>query len=155
MSLLDMASAPSRNGLAYGSIGIAVAAIAISLATAFLPQPAPQVPAQTREFYLLTQVDEGVEVREDELGIPPDLFYPTEMVVNKGDRVVVHFYNLEPEETQEHHTFTIMGGVYQTHNDLNAGEQKTIEFTATEAGVFTYVCTYHIPTMRGQLAVLQ
>ncbi|HJS81202.1 MAG TPA: cupredoxin domain-containing protein [Nitrososphaera sp.] len=150
-----MASTKSRNGLAYASIGIAVAAIAISLAAAALPQQPVQEPApQTREFYLLTQVDEGVEVMEDELGIPPDLFFPTQMTVNKGDNVVVHFYNLEPEETQEHHTFTMTSGVYQTHNDLNAGEQKTIEFTASEAGVFDYICTYHTPTMRGQLVVL-
>jgi plastocyanin len=149
-----MASTKSRNGIAYVSIGIAVAAIAISLA-AWFAQPAPAAPApQTREFYLLTQVDEGVEAIEDELGIPPDLFFPTQMTVNKGDNVVVHFYNLEPVESQEHHTFTILGGVYQTQNDLNAGEQKTIEFTASEAGVFEYICTYHQPTMRGQLVVL-
>jgi plastocyanin len=153
-----MASTSSRNSLVYASIGIAVAAIAISLAVAaLLQQPAQEeAPApQTREFYLLTQVDEGVETIEDELGIPPDLFFPTQMTVNKGDRVIVHFYNLEPEETQEHHTFTITSGVYQTHNDLNAGEQKTIEFTASEAGVFDYICTFHQPTMRGELVVLQ
>lgn len=145
----------TRNGLAYVSIGIAVVAIAISLVAASLQQPAPPEHApQTREFYLLTQVDEGVEAMEEELGIPPDLFFPTQITVNKGDKVIVHFYNLEPEETQEHHTFTMASGVYQTHNDLNAGEQKTIEFTASEAGVFDYVCTYHEPTMRGQLVVL-
>lgn len=151
-----MASTGSRNGLAYASIGISVAAIAISLAVAALLQQPAQAPAQqTREFYLLTQVDEGVEVMEDELGIPPDLFFPTQMTVNKGDKVVVHFYNLEPEETQEHHTFTMASGSYQMHNDLNAGEQKTIEFTASEAGVFDYICTYHTPTMKGQLVVLE
>jgi plastocyanin len=151
-----MASAKSRNGLAYASIGIAAVAIAISLAAWFAqPAPAAEAPVpQTREFYLLTQVDEGVQAMEDDLGIPPDLFFPTQMTVNKGDRVVVHFYNLEPEETQEHHTFTMASGVYQTHNDVNAGEQKTVEFTASEAGVFDYICTYHQPTMRGQLVVL-
>ncbi|HEX2013761.1 MAG TPA: cupredoxin domain-containing protein [Nitrososphaera sp.] len=148
----------SKSGLVYASIVIAVAAIAISLAAALLQQAAPQEQApapQTREFYLLTQVDEGVETMEEALGIPPDLFFPTEMTVNKGDKVVVHFYNLEPEETQEHHTFTMATGVYQTHNDLNAGEQKTIEFTASEAGIFDYICVYHTPTMRGQLVVLR
>jgi plastocyanin len=152
-----MASTASRNGLAYASIGIAVAAIAISLVVvALFQQPAAQeetpVP-QTREFYLFTQVDEAVN--EDELGIPPDLFFPTQIAVNKGDKVVVHFYNLEPEETQEHHTFTMASGAYRMHNDLNAGEQKTIEFTASEAGVFDYICTFHTPTMKGQLVVLE
>ncbi len=145
----------TRNGLVYASIGIAIAAIAISLVAASLQQPAPPEQAlQARDFYLITQVDEGIEEMEEELGIPPDLFFPTQMTVNKGDKVIVHFYNLEPEETQEHHTFTMASGVYQTHNDLNAGEQKIIEFTASEAGVFDYVCTYHEPTMRGQLVVL-
>ena len=153
-----MTSTSQRNGLAYASIGIAVAAIAISVAVAAsLQQPAQEEPPapQTREFYLFTQLDEGAEAMEDEIGIPPDLFYPTQMVVNKGDSAVVHFYNLEPEETQEHHTFTMATGVYQMHDDLNAGEQKTIEFTASEAGVFEYYCTFHEPTMKGQLVVLE
>lgn len=152
-----MASTASRNGLAYAAIGIAAAAIAISLAVAaMLQQPAPQEASapQTREFNLFTQVDEGAEAVEDEIGIPPDLFFPTQMTVNKGDKVVVHFYNLEPEETQEHHTFTMFSGVYQMNHDLNAGEQKTIEFTASEAGVFEYQCVFHQPTMKGQLVVL-
>ncbi|HEY7733402.1 MAG TPA: cupredoxin domain-containing protein [Nitrososphaera sp.] len=137
-----MASATSRNGLAYA-------------ASLLKPAPQDQAPIpQTREFYLFTQVDEGVEAIEDELGIPPDLFYPTQMTVSEGDRVIVHFYNLEPPETQEHHSFTMTSAAYQTNNDLNAGEQKTIEFTASEAGVFDYICTYHQPTMRGQLVVL-
>ena len=85
---------------------------------------------------------------------PPDLFFPTQMTVNKGDRVLVHFYNLEPEETQEHHTFTMASGPYRMHHDLNAGEQKTIEFAASEAGVYDYVCVLHPPTMKGQLIVL-
>lgn len=150
-----MASTKSRNGLAYASIGIAAAAIAISLA-AWFAQPATQEEAsapQTRNFFLFTQVDEAVD--EDKFGIPPDLFFPTQMVVNKSDKVVVHFYNLEPEETQEHHTFTMTSGVYQINADLNAGEQETIEFTASEAGVFDYVCVFHQPTMRGQLVVLE
>jgi plastocyanin len=151
-----MSSGSSRSVLAYVSIGIAIAAMAIALAALLQPSaPAEQAPSpQTREFHLFTQVDEGAEAMKEELGIPPDLFFPSQMVVNKGDSVVVHFYNLEPQETQEHHTFTMASGVYQTHNDLNAGEQKTIEFTASEAGVFDYVCTYHPPTMRGQLVVL-
>lgn len=149
-----MASTKSRNDLAYASIGIAAAAIVISLVVAaLLPQPLPSTALQTREFYLFTQVDEAVE--EDKFGIPPDLFFPTQMTVNKGDMVIVHFYNLEPEETQEHHTFTMASGVYQMHSDLNAGQQQTIEFAATESGVFDYICVLHQPTMRGQLVVLE
>lgn len=152
-------SAASRNGLAYVAIGIAIAAIVISVTMAVLPsQPTTLeqiAEPQTREFYLITQVDEAVEEIEDTLGIPPDLFFPTQMTVNKGDSVKVHFYNLEPEETQEHHTFTIADAAYQIHRDLNAGEQATIEFTASEAGVFEYQCVFHQPTMKGELVVLE
>jgi plastocyanin len=144
----------TESGLIFAAIGIAVASIAISM-TAWLQQPTlEEAPTpQTREFYLLTQVDEAVD--EGEFGIPPDLFFPTQIAVNRGDRIVVHFYNLESKETQEHHTFTMAAGVYQMHHDLNAGEKKTIEFTASQAGVFDYLCVLHQPTMRGQLVVLE
>jgi hypothetical protein len=79
-------------------MGIAATAIAISLAASSPLQQPSQAPApQTREFYLLTQVEEAVD--EDKFCIPPDLFFPTQMTINKGDRVVVYFYNLKPEET--------------------------------------------------------
>lgn len=152
-----MESAKPRNGLAYVSIGIAVAAIAISLAVASLPQQRAdqeEVPVpQTREFYLFTEVDENIEVEEDALGIPPDKFSLEEITVHQGDRVIIHFYNLEPEETQEHHTFTI-GDPYQMNIDLNASENETIEFVASKTGIFEYQCVFHPPTMRGQLVVL-
>ncbi|MEW6604765.1 MAG: cupredoxin domain-containing protein [Thermoproteota archaeon] len=149
-------STTTKSGLTFAAIGIAAAAIAISIATwiqqsALEEEEAPT--PQTREFHLLTRVEEAVD--EEKFGIPPDLFFPAQIAVNKGDRVVIHFYNLEPDETQEHHTFTMASGVYQMHHDLNAGEQKTIEFTASEAGVFDYLCVLHQPTMRGQLVVLE
>ncbi len=151
-----MTSVKARNGLAYVSIGIAFAAIAISLAVAAMPQqPAGReapVP-QTREFYLFTEVDEVIEEEEDLLAIPPDKFSLEEITVNQGDRVVIHFYNLEPEETQEHHTFTMVDP-YQMNIDLNAGENQTIEFVANESGIFEYQCVFHTPTMRGQLVIL-
>ena len=40
------------------------------------------------------------------------------------------------------------------HNDLNANTNKTMEFVATESGIFEYHCVYHLPTMRGNLVVL-
>lgn len=145
----------TRNGHALIAIVIAAAAIAISVAALLQQPPSKEAPVtQTREFYLFTQVDEGAETMEEELGIPPDLFFPTQMTVNKGDEVIVHFYNLEPAESQEHHTFTMASRAYQMHNDLNAAEQKEIAFTASEAGIFDYFCTYHQPTMRGQLVVV-
>ncbi|MDW7641586.1 MAG: hypothetical protein SCG72_04190 [Nitrosarchaeum sp.] len=40
------------------------------------------------------------------------------------------------------------------HADINSEENTIIEFTASEAGVFDYLCTFYQPTMRGQLLVL-
>ena len=106
---------------------------------------------QTRDIYLFSQVDENID--EDKFGIPPDQFSLGSIVVNKGDTVRIHFTNLEPVETQEHHTFTL-SAPYNIDADINAGEDTIIEFSATETGVFEYVCTYHEPTMTGQLVVL-
>jgi len=107
---------------------------------------------QTREVYLFTQVDEHID--EEMFKIPPDQFSHDSIVVKEGDRVRVHFYNLEPVESQEHHTFTINDPAYKIHYDVNANEEVDIEFVATKSGVFEYICTYHQPTMRGELVVL-
>lgn len=143
-------------------MGISIAAIAIALVAVFTASYSltnvatfdegdeSYVP-QTREISLFSQVDEHIE--EDKFGIPPDQFSLDSIVANKGDNVKIHFYNLEPVETQEHHTFTITSP-YDVNLDVNAGEKASIEFIATESGVFDYVCTYHQPTMRGQLVIL-
>jgi plastocyanin len=96
--------------------------------------------------------DEHID--EEKLAIPPDMFSQDTIVVKKGNKVKIHFYNLEPVESQEHHTFTINDPAYKIHNDINAEENVVIEFTASREGVFDYLCTYHQPTMRGELVVL-
>lgn len=106
---------------------------------------------QTREFYLFSEVDENIE--EDALGIPPDKFSLEETTVNEEDRVVIHFYKLEPEARQEHQSFTMFGD-YEMHHDLNANTNKRIEFVAKEEGIFQYQCVFHPPTMSGNLVVL-
>lgn len=148
------------NAVTYAAIGIAAVAIALAVgALASIMQVQQQIsdltPAvaepERREFYLFSEVDEAIE--EEELAIPPDQFSQKEITVNQGDTVVIHFYNLEPVETQEHHTFT-MFAPYEMNNDLNAGENTTIEFEASESGIFQYQCVYHVPTMTGNLVVL-
>ena len=146
-------------------MGISVAAIAIALVAIFVASYSltniatldenddddERYVPQTREMWLFTQVDEHID--EDKYSIPPDQFSHDSIVVNKGDNVKIHFYNLEPVESQEHHTFTITSP-YDINHDINAGEEASIVFTATESGIFDYLCTYHQPTMRGQLIVL-
>ncbi|MDE1767255.1 MAG: hypothetical protein KGI27_13440 [Thaumarchaeota archaeon] len=42
---------------------------------------------------------------------------------------------------------------YDINVVLHPGENKTITFDANVTGIFTYYCTFHYPTMRGQLIV--
>ena len=142
-------------GISIVAISISVAAIAIagySLINVETYESEVEQAPQTRDVYLFTQVDEHID--EEGLKIPPDQFSHDSIVVNKGDKVRVHFYNLEPVESQEHHTFTITDPAYKIHYDINAGEEVIIEFIATKSGVFEYICTFHQPTMRGELVVL-
>ncbi len=106
----------------------------------------------TREFYLFNVVNENID--EKKLGIAPDQFSQTQITVRKGDTVRIHFYNVEPLETKEVHTFTILEGPYQMDYKVNAGEHVTIEFKAEHRGIWEFVCTEHKPTMRGELVVL-
>lgn len=140
-------------GLSAGAIALALAAIAsvIQMQDQTSSITPVRIEPQTRVFYLFSEVDGNID--EDTLGIPPDKFSIEEITVYRGDRVVVHFYNLEPEETQEHHSFS-MSAPYQMHNDLNAAENMTFEFVATQSGIFEYQCVYHLPTMKGNLVVL-
>lgn len=155
-----MSAASKTNALGIAAISIAIASIIIAgvLLTGSIEVEVEDeddddeyVP-RTREIFLFTEVDEHID--EEKLSIPPDMFSQDTIAVKKGDRVKVHFYNLEPAESQEHHTFTINDPSYKIHTDLNADENSVIEFVASESGIFEYLCTYHQPTMRGELIVL-
>lgn len=106
------------------------------------------IPGQ-KEFYLFSV--EIPEVDEETLGIPGDAYSLPTMVVNKGDNVTVHFYNVDPN-TSERHTFTI-GPPYGIDLDLAGGESSVVSFIADQEGIFQYYCKYHLPVMTGQLVV--
>ena len=152
-----MANSSALWGISIAAIVIAVIGLVIGttsmdeLEDVMESEEESYVP-QTREIYLFTEVDEDID--EEKMAIPPDMFSQDTIVVKQGDRVKIHFYNLEPIESQEHHTFTINDPAYKTHNDINAEEDTVIEFTASKEGVYDYLCTYHQPTMRGELVVL-
>jgi len=84
------------------------------------------------------------------LAIPPDTYSPDVLEVTEGDNVTIHFYNLD---TTDRHTFT-MGAPYNINEDLLPGTNATFTFKAADEGVFRFYCTYHQPTMSGQLVVL-
>ena len=137
--------------IVLGAIALAIASSLAYSSDIMMVSTSTQSP-QTRDIHLFSQVDENID--EDKFGIPPDQFNLGQIVVNKGDKVRINFFNLEPVETQEHYTFTIEDSPYQMDYDINAGESTLIEFTATTAGVYNYLCTFHEPTMTGQLVVL-
>jgi plastocyanin len=140
--------------LVYSIAGVsALFAISIALLLTSSPSAEAKYTGVTREYYLFTEVEVQVEEEEEELHIPPDLYSQSVIIARKGDTVRIHFYNLEPEETQEHHSFTIFDGPYKMDHDLNAGENTVIEFKATERGMWDYFCKYHEPTMRGVLVI--
>jgi plastocyanin len=101
-------------------------------------------------FYLFSAEVEGIG--QEKLGISGDVYSLPTMLVNKGDTVTVHFYNLEKDES-ERHSFTI-GAPYSIDKDLGGGEDAIATFTADNEGIFQYFCKYHPQTMTGQLVVI-
>jgi plastocyanin len=111
--------------------------------------PSLATPGQ-KTFYIFTSEVENVD--EDKLKIAGDSFSVHTLVANKGDKVTVHFYNVDDVKT-ERHSFTI-GDPYKVDIDLGFAGNGSATFTADHTGIFTYYCKYHQPVMTGQLVVL-
>ena len=108
----------------------------------------PSQAPQTREFWVFTVV---LPFNDSTPGFPShDYFAPDHMVVNRGDTVTIHFFNTEEEP--EDHTFT-MAAPYAMDRVVSFGQTVNFTFTANSAGIFPYRCTYHQPTMSGELVV--
>ncbi|MGI0026680.1 MAG: cupredoxin domain-containing protein [Nitrosopumilaceae archaeon] len=135
---------------------ISVAAIIISLIAVALPVRNIQENDQTaytgvkREFWLFNS--DIPDFNDTKMGMPHDVFSMPVISALKGDTIVIHFFNTE-EAGGDHHSFTILDKAYDINVELSPGENKTITFDANTTGVFTYYCTFHQPTMRGQLVV--
>ena len=77
-------------------------------------------------------------------------FVPTEVTVPAGATVVLTFVN---ESDSVPHNLTFGDPIdAATATTVPPGESETIEFTAPEAGEYTFVCTLH-PGMEGVLVV--
>ena len=100
-----------------------------------------------KEFYLFTA--EIPDLAEEKLKVAGDAFSIPTMIVNKGDNVTVHFYNVDPV-TDERPSFTI-GAPYNVDADIAFGESDVVNFLADHEGIFQYYCKYHLPVMTGQL----
>jgi plastocyanin len=125
-----------------------------NLTTTTTTAAAATVPTLTtsgaKEFYLFTA--EIPDVDEEKLKVAGDAFSIPTMIVNKGDNITVHFYNIDPV-TGERHSFTI-GTPYNVDADIAFGESTVVSFMADHEGIFQYYCKYHLPVMIGQLEVV-
>lgn len=64
------------------------------------------------------------------------------MIVNKGDNVTVHFYNVDPV-TNERHSYMI-GAPYNVDADITFEESTVVSFMADHEGIFQYYCKYYL-----------
>jgi plastocyanin len=103
-----------------------------------------------KAFYVFTSEIEGVD--EQKLKVAGDAFSVNTLVANKGDKVTVHFYNVDPVK-EERHSFTV-GDPYAVNIDVGFAKSGNATFTADNVGVFPFYCKYHLPVMEGQLVVL-
>lgn len=102
---------------------------------------------QERTFIVVSTV---LNFDDATIGIPHDAFYPDMITVKQGDTVTIIFYNTE--DADETHDFVI-GAPYNIDLEVPFGQHDSVTFVASEAGVFPYLCSYHQPTMSGELVV--
>src|SRR5207302_999613 len=137
-------------------LGIAIAAIIISLITITMPLfSASQTDnqhysGQTREFWLFNS--NIPDFNETKMAMPHDVYSMPAISVLKSDTVLIHFFNTE-EVGGDHHSFTIKDLPYNINVELSPGQNKTITFNANTTVLYIYNCTFHKPTKRAQLIV--
>src|SRR3989442_715972 len=103
----------------------------------------------TRVYYLFNS---SVNLDPAVFGVPPDTFSPDHLTANRGDTIVIRYYNIE-ESGGDPHSFT-MHAPYTIDDVIHPGNKTTITFTVNLPGVFEYYCKFHQPTMIGYLTVL-
>jgi plastocyanin len=111
---------------------------------------------QQRDIYLFNN---SLPFDQNKFKLPHDIFAPDRITVNRGDKLVIHYINIE--DANESHTFnmgpsagSLAPGPYDIGYSIAAGQKVNITFTANIPGVFAYVCLIHQPTMTGYLTVL-
>lgn len=103
-----------------------------------------------KTFYEVNQEIENFN--ETKMGFPADVYSRPVLIVNKGDNVTIHFFNIETNAT-DRHSFTL-AAPYNIDMDLAGGQNATATFNANKEGVFVFYCKYHLPSMTGELIVV-
>ena len=74
-------------------------------------------------------------------------FEPSQMVVNQGDKVTLHFADVQGA----HYTIAVDGvGSFP----ISRGQIHTVSFTADKVGIINYWSPDHMPSVTGQIVVL-
>ncbi len=156
----------STSSRTWSSRNLVIAAVLISaivgsgtgFATSYLTRTSPA--PENREFYLFARdLSFNFSLTSGANQLKSDYAYSTNyIVINKGDTLVIHFYN----PTDEHHSFT-MNAPYANNYTLGEGPTDqnpnnpihgvTITINASQAGFFQFFCIFHQPQMRGSLIV--
>ncbi len=150
-----MVTSSPRNLLLAAILVSAIIGSVTGLATNYLMRisPAPQ----TRDFYLFARdLSFNFSLTSGPNALTSDYIYSANyVVINKGDTLVIHFYN----PTDEHHSFTMESPyansvtVAEQPNDQSPIHDATITIAASQAGTFQFHCIFHPPQMRGNLIV--
>jgi plastocyanin len=145
-----------RNILLTSILISALVGSVTGLTTSLLIKTSPI--GQTRDLYLFA-IDGSFNASATK-GLTSDYFYSTPSItVNKGDTLIIHFYN----PTDENHTFTL-GSPYSNdvtvpHSTTVSGgnvvriQNATITINANTAGIFPFHCRFHTPQMSGSINV--
>lgn len=131
------------------TVSISVLAITLTLKNEALADVSNYT-GKKKEFWLFNSDIPGLN--ETKTGMPDDVYSIPTIAVFQGDTVIIHFFNTE-KPGGDTHSFTMTDKPYNINVDLKPGENKTISFLASKKGIFTYFCTFHQPTMKGQLIV--
>lgn len=154
-------SVNSKNAIILGvsSAAVVISVIAILVSLQDMPHTNDQSVMQAvashyqgkkREFWLFDS--EIPEFNETKMDMPHDVYSMSTISVYRGDHVVIHFFNIE-QSGGDNHSFTIFDKPYDINVVITPGENKTVTFDANTTGIFSFYCTFHQPTMRGQLLV--
>jgi plastocyanin len=132
--------------IAVVALIVAVAALAAPYALAPVSTPSKTGSPQAREFTVFSSENAMDTIPK---GLDHYKYSPSQIIVNQGDKVTIHFYNTHDDKN---HTFTLPA--YNINVKVGPEQNMTFSFTATQAGVFVFSCSFHPITMRGEVVVL-
>ncbi len=140
-------------GLSGESVTIDVNVIEIKGATDGIEPPSVD-PASLSSGYKFSAPGDYDAENPDKWQVSSYMFSPAELVVTQGSDVTLRTFVLNGDE---HVTWLLApdgSKVPGTDFTLNRGRQYEIEFTADQAGYYTWECTNHHPTMSAKILVM-